>query len=62
MDRTRTWKNVELNKADAEFLKTTLKLFSIRYEPSSCGDLIHFEILCNDAETELIDAFLSGLK
>lgn len=56
----RTWKNIELKKEEAEKLKAFLKTNKITYEPSGCYDYIHFEILCNERETETINQFLEG--
>lgn len=53
--------NVELNKDDAEKLKTFLKLNEIYYEPSSCYNLIHFEMKMDEAEVKMVDEFLESL-
>ena len=55
------WYNVELNKEDAEKLKAFLKLNGIYYEPSSCYNLIHFEIKVDEAELNMVDKFLEAL-
>lgn len=57
----RTWRNVELNKDDAEKLKVFLKSEGIYFEPSSCYNLIHFEIKVNTEELKKVDDFLSTL-
>ena len=53
--------NVELNKDDAEKLKAFLKSNGIYFEPSSCYNLIHFEVKVDDAELEKVNAFLENL-
>lgn len=53
--------NVELNKDNAEKLKVFLKLNGIYFEPSSCYNLIHFEIKVNEAELEMVNDFLENL-
>lgn len=55
----RTYKNVELVKETAEGFKRFLKAKGIHYEPSSCFDLVHFEVLVNDEETEMCENWLS---
>lgn len=57
----KTWYSVELNKENAEKLKAFLKENGIYYEPSSCYNLIHFEIKADEANAEKIDAFLENL-
>lgn len=53
--------NVELNKEDAEKLKAYLKLNGIYFEPSSCYNLIHFEVKVDEAEAEQVNKFLEEL-
>lgn len=53
--------NVELNKEDAEKLKAYLKDNGIYFEPSSCYNLIHFEIKVNEKELEKVNGFLEKL-
>lgn len=57
----RTWRNIELNKDDAEKLKVFLKSEGIYFEPSSCYNLIHFEVKVNTEELKKVDDFLSTL-
>lgn len=57
----RTYYNVELTKSDAEKLKVFLKENEIYYEPSSCYNLIHFEIKVNEAELKMVNDFLDAL-
>ena len=57
----KTWYSVELNKENAEKLKAFLKENGIYYEPSSCYNLIHFEIKADEAEAEKVNAFLENL-
>lgn len=53
--------NAELNKDDAEKLKAFLKSEGIYFEPSSCYNLIHFEIKADEAELKKVNDFLEGL-
>lgn len=53
--------NVELNKEDAEKLKAYLKENGIYFEPSSCYNLIHFEIKVDKEELEKVNGFLENL-
>lgn len=53
--------NVELNKDDAEKLKAYLKDNGIYFEPSSCYNLIHFEVKVDEAEAEQVNKFLAEL-
>lgn len=53
--------NVELNKEDAEKLKAYLKDNGIYFEPSSCYNLIHFEVKVDEMELEKVNKFLAEL-
>lgn len=53
--------NVELNKEDAEKLKVYLKENGIYFEPSSCYNLIHFEVKADEAELKKVNKFLENL-
>ena len=53
--------SVELNKDDAEELKTFLKSNGIYFEPSSCYNLIHFEIKVDEVELKRVSDFLENL-
>ena len=53
--------NVELNKEDAEKLKAYLKDNGIYFEPSSCYNLIHFEVKVDDAELKMVNDYLENL-
>lgn len=56
------YKNVELNKRDAEQLKVFLKNNKIKFEASGAENLIHFEILVNKfEEVKIINEFLETL-
>lgn len=55
------WYNVELSKEDAEKLKAYLKDNGIYFEPSSCYNLIHFEVKADEEELDKVNAFLSTL-
>lgn len=54
----RKWKSVEVTKEIAEKLRRFLKVKGIRYEASGCYNLIHFQILVNERETEKINTWL----
>lgn len=58
----RNFYNVELNKDDAEKLKAYLKENGIYFEPSSCYNLIHFEIKVDETEFKKVNEFLEGLE
>ena len=53
--------SVELNKEDAEKLKAYLKANGIYFEPSSCYNLIHFEVKVDDVELKMVNDFLENL-
>lgn len=53
--------SVELGKDNAEKLKAFLKAEGIYFEPSSCYNLIHFEIKVDDAELKMVNDFLENL-
>lgn len=53
--------NVELNEKDAENLKAYLRENGIYFEPSSCYNLIHFEIKVDEAEADKVNKFLAEL-
>lgn len=53
--------SVELNQAEAEKLKAYLKDNGIYFEPSSCYNLIHFEIKVDEAELEMVNDFLANI-
>jgi hypothetical protein len=53
----RKWRNVELNRRQAEMLKCFLDEYDITYEASECYDDIHFEIACDEVERDAIEEF-----
>ena len=53
--------NIELNNRKAEALKAYLKQNNIYFEPSTCYNLIHFEIKATEAEAVKINQFLETL-
>lgn len=55
------YKNVELNKNDADKLSVFLKDNKIKFETSGADNLIHFEILVNRFEEVKINEFLKNL-
>ena len=54
----RKWKSVEVTREIADKLRRFLKVKGIRYEASGCYNLIHFQILVNERETEKINTWL----
>ena len=58
----KTFYSVELDKYDAETFKAFLKLNGIYYEPSSCYNLIHFEVKADETEVKKINNFLESIK
>ena len=53
------WFNVELNKIQSIIFKDFLRYHGYRYEPSSCYDLIHFEIfITSEKDFQRISDFL----
>jgi hypothetical protein len=54
--------NIELPKDKAKKLAQALKDENIYYEPSSAGDLIHFEIKCDETQKEAIEKFLQTIS
>lgn len=61
MNEKRTWKKVELNKADAEIFRKYLKENDFYYKPSGCFNLIHFEIYVNEIEAKTISNFFKTM-
>lgn len=55
------YRSTEVTVNEAEALRIFLKENEIEYEPSQCGDLIHFELLVTDEETEMINDFIDTL-
>lgn len=55
------YRNTEVTVAEAEALRIFLKENDIEYEPSQCGELIHFEILCDNDEMYAINDFIDSL-
>ena len=53
--------NVELDKDKAEEFKAFLKSNGIYFEPSSCYNLIHFEIKADEMELKMVNDFLDTL-
>lgn len=56
--RPKKWYNVELSVDRADELKQYLRSHCIYFEPSSAGNLIHFECYMNDVELSLVNDFL----
>ena len=58
MMRPKEWYNIELSIDKADDLKQYLKGHHIYFEPSSAGNLIHFECHMNDIERDLVNDYL----
>lgn len=56
----RHWLNVDLGTETAERFKDFLRQNGIKYEPSACFTLVHFEVYVNNAEAEACDKWLSN--
>jgi hypothetical protein len=54
----RSWKNVELEKKEWDAFRPFLKRKGIKYEASGCFNLIHIEVLVNEAETQMLNDFM----
>jgi hypothetical protein len=58
----KTWKNVEFNTKDENYiikhLKCYLKAIKVKFETSGAYGNTHFEIFCNDSETEKINNYI----
>ena len=50
MENKRIWYSIEMSKTKAEAFKEWLRENHIRYEPSECFDLIHFECYMDQDE------------
>ena len=61
MDK-RTWKNVELNKMDAEKLGSFLYENDIEFEESECYNMVHFEVNVDEYEEDAVNDFLDELE
>ena len=61
IDGERKWVSCELPRETAESFKVFLRKANLRYEPSECGNLIHFEVYADPAEVKAADAFLKTL-
>lgn len=57
----RRWMSTELSKTDALLFRACLILEGIKFEPSSAGDLIHFEVFVNDEEKEMCEKCLAAM-
>jgi hypothetical protein len=56
--RPKEWYSIELPVDKADGLKGYLKSHRIYFEPSSAGNLIHFECYMNDVELDLVNDYL----
>ena len=61
MNATKQYYRADLPQKTAESLKAFLKENEIYFEPSSCYDLVHFEVLANPEEIEKINKFLDSI-
>ena len=57
----RVWYGVELTTDNAEVFKHYLRENSIKYEPSSCYNLIHFEVYMTNDERKAANNFLQEM-
>lgn len=57
----RHWLSTELEPPIAGPLKSFLRDRGIKFEPSSCGNLIHFEVFATPDEAMEIDNFIDSL-
>lgn len=62
MNATKKYYSAEFPQKTAEALKVFLKQNNIYFEPSSCYNLIHFEVLANPEEIKKVNNFLDTLK
>ena len=58
MRRDKKWYNVELPIDKTDDLKQYLKSHDIYFEPSSAGNLIHFECYMTNIERDLVNDYL----
>lgn len=61
LNDSRTWYSVELTQTVADGLKSYLRKADIYFEPSSVGNLVHFECLMTKDECDLVNGFLDKL-
>lgn len=57
----RVWYGVELTVDNAEVFKYYLRENGIKYEPSSCYNLIHFEAYMTNEERKAANNFLQEM-
>ena len=62
MKNGRLWYSVELTKGTADSFKEYLHGNNIRFEPSECWNLIHFECYMDEDECKAANEFLQGGK
>lgn len=55
------WYNAELPRETAGQFKEYLRDNSIRFEPSECGNLIHFECYMTETQADAANAFIDGM-
>lgn len=58
LDTNRTWYSVELKLDDAEIFREYLVKAGIKYEPSGCYNLVHFECYMTKEERKAANEFL----
>ena len=58
LETNRTWYSVELKLDDAEVFREYLVKAGIKYEPSSCYNLVHFECYMTKEERKAANEFL----
>lgn len=57
----REWRSVELSQTDASKFRSFLRKNGIKYEPSACGNMVHFEVLVHKREENICNDFLSQI-
>lgn len=58
LETNRIWYSVELKLDDAEIFREYLVKAGIKYEPSSCYNLVHFECYMTGEERKAANEFL----
>lgn len=60
LETNRTWYSVELTLDNAEIFREYLVNAGIKYEPSSCYNLVHFECYMTKEERKAANEFLQN--
>lgn len=56
------WYNVELNIVEAEKLHQELMYLDIKHKLSAADNLIHFEILLNEAQVNSMNKLIDSIR